>query len=189
MDVWCAIRTYPKHALELGNPIPQEPVFFMKAESCIVPFSSIDSCEGDVHHEVELVLRIGENGMPDAMAVGLDLTKRSVQDKAKEKGLPWAEAKAFQGSAVLGDWVDYDPSVTYNLKINGELKQSGSLNEMSWTPGELLDKLKAWAEIKAGDILYTGTPSGVGPLMPGDELTASLYINGDPISSHSAICS
>ena len=95
MDVWCAIRTYPKHALELGNPIPQEPVFFLKPSSSIIGFGQIDTCGGDVHHEIELVLKIGDEGIPSHMALGLDLTKRSVQDHLKSNGLPWAEAKAF----------------------------------------------------------------------------------------------
>ena len=76
MDVWCAIRTYPKHALELGNPIPQEPVFFLKPSSSIIEFGQIETCDGDVHHEIELVLKIGDEGMPSHMALGLDLTKR-----------------------------------------------------------------------------------------------------------------
>ena len=84
MDVWCAIRTYPKHAQELGNPIPQEPVFFLKPTSSVTEFGQIDSCEGDVHHEIELVLKIGENLEPVQMTIGLDLTKRSIQDHLKE---------------------------------------------------------------------------------------------------------
>jgi len=188
MDVWCAIRTYPKHAEELGNPIPQEPIFFLKSSSSVIGFDKIDSCDGDVHHEIELVLKIGQDLMPVQMALGLDLTKRSVQDRLKAEGLPWAEAKAFKGSSVIGDWVDYNPNVEYSLKINDNQVQRGSLSEMSWTPGELIDKLSAWASIKAGDVLFTGTPAGVGPLMPGDAVTASLYLDGDSIDEQSAVC-
>ena len=188
MDVWCAIRPYPKHAQELGNLVPQEPVFFLKPSSSITTFDRIETCGGDVHHEIELVLKIGPDMMPTQMSLGLDLTKRSVQDRLKSNGLPWAEAKAFVGSAIIGDWVDYDPRAEYSLDINQKEVQRGSLNEMSWTPGELIDKLSSWAPIKAGDILFTGTPAGVGPLRPGDSLTASLYIDGGCINAQSAEC-
>ena len=186
MDVWCAIRTYPKHAQELGNPIPQEPVFFLKPTSSVTEFGQIDSCEGDVHHEIELVLKIGENLEPVQMTNGLDLTKRSIQDHLKENRLPWAQAKAFRGSAVIGDWIDYNPMASYRLELNGNEVQKGSVIEMSWTPQELIDKLSNWAPIKQGDVLFTGTPSGVGPLTVGDEVTASLYIDEECILSHSA---
>jgi 2-keto-4-pentenoate hydratase/2-oxohepta-3-ene-1,7-dioic acid hydratase in catechol pathway len=188
MDVWCAIRTYPKHAEELGNPIPQEPVFFLKSTSSVVSFGQIDTCGGDVHHEVELVLKLGENLMPTEMALGLDLTKRSVQDRLKAGGLPWAEAKAFAGSTVIGDWVKYNPNAEYGLKINGNEVQRGSLVEMSWTPRELIDKLSNWAPIMKGDVLFTGTPAGVGPLVAGDAVTASLYLDGACIDTQSADC-
>ena len=188
MDVWCAIRTYPKHALELGNPIPQEPVFFLKPSSSIIGFGQIETCDGDVHHEIELVLKIGDEGMPSHMALGLDLTKRSVQDHLKSNGLPWAEAKAFSGSAVIGDWFEYDHRAEYRLEINGKEVQRGSLKEMSWTPGELIGKLATWAPIRKGDLLFTGTPAGVGPLMANDVLTASLYIENKCIVSHTAQC-
>ena len=188
MDVWCAIRTYPKHALELGNPIPQEPVFFLKPSSSIIGFGQIETCDGDVHHEIELVLKIGDEGMPSHMALGLDLTKRSVQDHLKSNGLPWAEAKAFSGSAVIGDWFEYDHRAEYSLEINGEEIQRGSLKEMSWTPDELIGKLATWAPIRKGDLLFTGTPAGVGPLMANDNLTASLYIENKCIVAHTAQC-
>ena len=188
MDVWCAIRTYPKHAQELGNLVPQEPVFFLKPSSSIATFDRIETCGGDVHYEIELVLKLGPDLIPTQMSLGLDLTKRSVQDRLKSNGLPWAEAKAFVGSTIIGDWVDYDPRAEYSLAINQKEVQRGSLSEMSWTPGELIDKLSSWAPIKAGDILFTGTPAGVGPLRPGDSLTASLCIDGECINAQSAEC-
>jgi fumarylpyruvate hydrolase len=188
MDVWCAIRTYPKHAEELGNPIPQEPVFFLKSTSSVVNFGIIDTCGGDVHHEIELVLKLGDDLMPTEMALGLDLTKRSVQDRLKAGGLPWAEAKAFAGSAVIGDWHQYNPNVEYVLNINENEVQRGSLVEMSWTPRELIDKLSNWAPIKQGDVLFTGTPAGVGPLVAGDTVTAALYADEVCIDTQSADC-
>ena len=188
MDVWCAIRTYPKHATELGNPIPTEPVFFLKPSSSVVEFGTIDTCGGDVHHEIELVLKLGSGLTPTHMALGLDLTKRSVQDYLKEKQLPWAEAKAFNGSAVVGEWVEFDERAAYELSINGNQVQKGSLKEMSWSADELISKLADWAPIREGDILFTGTPSGVGPLNTGDKVTASLYIDDELVSTHSATC-
>lgn len=188
MDVWCAIRTYPKHAEELGNPIPQEPVFFLKPESSVTPFNKIDTCGGDVHHEIELVVKLGHGLRPQKMALGLDLTKRSVQDKLKANGLPWAEAKAFSGAAIIGEWVNFDDRAKYELHINNKPVQSGSLDEMSWSVDDLLSKLADWAEIIEGDVLFTGTPSGVGPLMPGDSLTASLYVDGECVSQEKANC-
>ena len=160
----------------------------MKPSSSIVDFGAIDTCEGDVHHEIELVLKIGADNEPTHMALGLDLTKRSIQDHLKEKSLPWAEAKAFTGSAVLGEWVEYNPKAEYSLEINGNEVQRGSLAEMSWTPNQLIAKLANWATICEGDILFTGTPSGVGPLTKNDEVTASLYIEGAHILSHHAKC-
>jgi len=188
MDVWCAIRTYPKHAAELGNPIPQEPVFFLKPESSVIPFDKIDTCGGDVHHEIELVVKLGRDLKPQKMALGLDLTKRSIQDKLKSKGLPWAEAKAFSGAAIIGEWVDFDERAKYELHINNKLVQSGSLDDMSWSVIDLLSKLATWAKISEGDVLFTGTPSGVGPLMNGDSLTASLYVDGQCVSQEKASC-
>ena len=188
MDVWCAIRTYPKHAEELGNPIPQEPIFFLKSSSSVIGFGQIESCDGDVHHEIELVQKLGQDLRPVQMALGLDLTKRTVQDRLKAESLPWAQAKSFSGSAVIGGWVDYNPNAEYSLKINDKEVQRGSLAEMSWTPGELIDKLSVWAPIKEGDVLFTGTPAGVGPLMARDAITASLYIDGEVIDVQSAVC-
>ena len=188
MDVWCAIRTYPKHATELGNPIPSEPVFFLKPTSSIIEFGIIEACGGDVHHEIELVLKLGPKLQPTHMALGLDLTKRSIQDHLKENRLPWAQAKAFSGSAVIGEWVEYNPKAEYSLLLNGKEVQGGSLKEMSWTPKELVAKLAKWAPLRQGDLLFTGTPSGVGPLAENDEVTAFLHIDGVCIKSHSAKC-
>ena len=161
---------------------------FLEAIIKCCRFLSIDSCNGDVHHEIELVENRGQDNEPSHMALGLDLTKRSIQDHLKEKSLPWAEAKAFTGSAVLGNWVEYNPEAEYSLEVNGNEVQRGSLAMMSWTPQQLIAKLANWAPIREGDILFTGTPSGVGPLSKNDEVIASLYIEGEHILSHHAKC-
>lgn len=184
MDVWCAIRTYPKHATELGNPIPSEPVFFLKPSSSITGFSIIDSNGQDLHHELELVVKLGENLKPESMTVGLDLTKRGLQNSLKNERLPWTEAKGFKNSAVIGDWVKFSPSASYSLEINKKTVQKGSIDELTWSVEELIDKLGKWAPLKEGDILFTGTPEGVGPLCMGDELKASLFVDEELILQH-----
>ena len=188
MDVWCAIRTYPKHAAELGNSTPQEPVFFLKSSSSVVPFGQIDCQNGDIHHELELVVRIGEGLKPDAMAVGLDLTKRTTQDYLKTGGLPWAAAKSFHGASVIGDWVDFSDNVAFDLQINGEIKQKATLNQMSWSISQLVGKLSEWAPLQIGDVLFTGTPAGVGPLNRGDSIQVRLSQGNKVLSIHSADC-
>tara|TARA_B100001996_G_scaffold375825_1_gene356278 strand:- start:29 stop:598 length:570 start_codon:yes stop_codon:yes gene_type:complete len=188
MDVWCAIRTYPKHAQELGNSIPQEPVFFLKPESSIISFSQIDTSSDDIHHEIELVLKLGSDGNPEQMALGLDLTKRKIQSKIKEQGLPWSEAKAFTGSAIIGNWHTYNQNASFTLTINGVIKQQGALSKMNWTPHQLIQKLSNWASIREGDLLFTGTPEGVGKLSRGDTLTATLYNDNQIIDEQKANC-
>lgn len=182
MAVWCAIRTYAKHASELGNAVPSEPVFFLKADACVRQGGIIDSRAGEVHHEVELVYRIGENLHPDAMTVGLDLTLRSEQDRLKTERLPWASAKSFIGSAVIGEWVDV-ADAEVRLEVNGNLVQDSAGEDMVLSVEELISRLAEWAPIQPGDLLFTGTPSGVGPLNSGDTLIASLY-NDSGILTH-----
>ena len=184
MDVWCAIRTYPKHATELGNPLPSEPVFFLKPSSSITGFSIIDSSGQDLHHELELVVKLGENLNPESMTVGLDLTKRGLQNRLKNERLPWTEAKSFKNSAVIGDWVKFYPSASYSLEINNKTLQKGSIDELTWSVEELIDKLGKWAPLREGDILFTGTPEGVGPLCIGDELKASLFVDEELVLQH-----
>ncbi|MDP6869871.1 MAG: fumarylacetoacetate hydrolase family protein [Candidatus Poseidoniaceae archaeon] len=188
MDVWCAIRTYPSHAQELGNQTPKEPVFFLKPESSIIPFGKIDTSSNDIHHEIELVLKIGLDGNPEAMAIGLDLTKRNVQNEIKKQGLPWSEAKAFKDSAIIGEWIDFDHRATFTLSVNDTIRQQGALSKMSWNVYELINKLSEWAPLNPGDILFTGTPEGVGPLFKGDAIVASLYIENQCIIEQHAEC-
>ena len=186
MDVWCAIRTYPDHATELGNVSPKEPVFFIKPTSSLVDFGEIDVSLGDIHHEVELVIKLGTDLKPVEMTVGLDLTRRSVQDNLKKSRLPWTEAKGFKNSAVIGDWVEYDSSASVTLDINDKRVQDGSLEEMTWPIDKLIEKLSRWAPLTSGDILFTGTPAGVGVLRHGDVLRASLYVKNKLILEHHA---
>ena len=188
MNVWCAIRTYTAHATELGNPIPQEPVFFLKASSCVVPPMALDTFDGEVHHEVELVVRLDDDLKPSEMTVGLDLTKRDTQEYLKSKSLPWAEAKSFYASAMIGDWVPYDSRAEIDLTVNENLVQKGTTDMMTWSPTELVEMLSSWAPVVPGDILFTGTPSGVGQLNPTDVIKATLRVNGQELTSFTTEC-
>ena len=159
-------------------------MFFLKPSSSITGFSIIDLNGKDLHHELELVVKLGENLKPESMTVGLDLTKRNLQNSLKNERLPWTEAKGFKNSAVIGDWIEYNPSASYSLEVNHKTVQKGSIAELTWSVEELIDKLKKWAPLREGDILFTGTPEGVGPLRMGDEIKASLFVNGELILQH-----
>jgi 2-keto-4-pentenoate hydratase/2-oxohepta-3-ene-1,7-dioic acid hydratase in catechol pathway len=187
--VFCIGRNYAEHARELDNPVPAEPVVFMKPVTCLVrpgkaiPFPSHGK---DLHHEVELVLRIGAGGRHlspdtamshvDAVTVGFDLTLRDVQQKLKESGQPWEKAKAFEGSAPLGEWVAagaVDATATkFRCYVGETLRQEGDTREMLFPIPELLAYLSTIWTLTAGDLVFTGTPAGVGPVLPGDRLTA-----------------
>jgi 2-keto-4-pentenoate hydratase/2-oxohepta-3-ene-1,7-dioic acid hydratase in catechol pathway len=192
MKIICIGRNYDEHARELGNPRPSEPVVFMKPETALIrdgkPFFLPDHL-GEVHHEIELVLRIGRNGRHiqpkfalsyiDRVALGIDFTARQLQENLKSKGLPWELAKGFDGSAILGDWQETDASALergygFTLQIGDEIRQSGHTSDMLFGFGEIIAFVSQYFTLKMGDILYTGTPSGVGPVQIGDRLTGSL---------------
>jgi fumarylpyruvate hydrolase len=177
MAVWCAIRTYAAHASEMGNEVLKKPAFFLKADACITEPSTINTCDGDIHHEVELVVRIGDD----------HLTKRSLQESAKGKGLPWAEAKSFVGSAIIGDWVE-PIADSISLEIDGCIVQSGHLDSMVCSIADLITELAEWAPLMPGDILFTGTPSGVGALGSGMLLKTSLFAGDERLTGFSCNC-
>lgn len=201
MAMWCTIRTFAKHALELGNQPAVEPIVFVKPAACLhedgpIPVSTHP---GEVHHEVECVVRLNEALEPEAVAVGLDLTDRAAQSELRAEQLPWAKAKCFAASAVVGSWAPWnegwaalvDPArgLHLALRVNGELRQSSPLHEMSVTPDQQISALRAWAPVQAGDLLFTGTPQGVGQLLPGDAVEAVLTnANGDAVSKLSTRC-
>jgi len=201
MALWCSIRTFAKHATELGNQQPAEPVFFVKPNNCIQTEGDIQvsSHKGSVHHEVECVIRLNEDLQIDAIAVGLDLTDRDTQSELREQQLPWSKGKCFRASAVLGNFVQWNgtfnslseasSSLQIQLEVNEELRQSAPLSSMSITPSEQYDSLMEWAPVQAGDYLFTGTPSGVAQLFPGDKLKATLQtIDGEVISTIESVC-
>lgn len=201
MALWCSIRTFAKHATELGNKQPTEPIFFVKPNNCIQTEGAlqISSHPGSVHHEVECVIRLNQDLQVDAIAVGLDLTDRETQSELRKEQLPWAKGKCFRASAVIGNFVPWSGSfeslceptlgLQLQLTVNEELRQSDFLSSMSISPAVQYDSLIGWAPVQAGDYLFTGTPSGVAQLFPGDKLKATLQTtDGEVISIIEAVC-
>ena len=185
--IFCIGQNYIEHIKELGNPMPERPVVFMRPLSCLVaPGKSIHfPTHGSLlHYEVEVVVRIGKQGrnVPeaealsyiDAVTLGADLTLRDLQKEAKEKGLPWEEAKSFEQSSPLGDFLAFDAmqidlkNLSFKCKINGEIRQDGNTNGMLFGFEKLISDLSNIWHLQPGDMIYTGTPSGVGPLAVGD---------------------
>ena len=193
MTMWCAIRTYAAHADELGNARQERPIFFTKPDGCLSSEETIDVSghDGEIHHEVELVLRLDELGAVSHIAVGLDLTDRAAQREARPEGLPWARSKAFRGAARIGGLVPWAKDVAglntsglqLELRIDDEVRQSARVNTMSIAPAGLLDDLRGWAPLTAGDVVFTGTPSGVGRLHPGQAVVAVLRDAEDAVLS------
>ncbi|OCR25798.1 5-carboxymethyl-2-hydroxymuconate delta-isomerase [Pseudomonas syringae] len=191
--VVCIGRNYAEHAKELDNPVPSEPLLFIKPGSCVVPLEggfTIPADRGSVHYEAEIVVLIGKpltksptrEEVLDAIsgfAPGLDLTLRDLQSKLKEKGLPWELAKSFDGAAVIAPFV---PTETYDdltdigirLTINGEVRQDGNSSSMLNPIVPMIQHMAACFSLQAGDLIMTGTPAGVGPFQAGDDLVLEL---------------
>ena len=199
MALWCSIRTFAKHAQELGNEQPPEPVFFVKPNNCIQRSGPIQvsSHPGSVHHEIECVIRLGNDLSPEAIAVGLDLTDRVTQSELRAEQLPWSKGKCFRGSGIIGGFHAFigqfddlcNGDYSLELTINGESRQVANLSSMSISPQQQMDSLLTWAPVVAGDYLFTGTPSGVAELQVGDEVYAVLIgKDGSVISQISTVC-
>lgn len=182
----CVGKNYLKHALELGGPVPTEPTYFLKPPSTLTTVSGNDGRvklprHGEIHHELELVFQIEKNlqGLKlKAYTLGLDLTLRDVQSRLKKEGLPWEKAKVFVNAAIVGPWqplvsLEQTMNMEFTLKVNGELRQKGSGRDMRYTPDFVLKDAPNWWPVCDGDLLFTGTPEGVGPLRPGDQVNVS----------------
>lgn len=191
MKIICIGRNYGAHARELGNAIPEDPVFFLKPETAVHPPGNtfkIPEWAGNIHYELELVFRISREckkvdvkelaAFVDGVTIGLDLTARDVQDDLKKKGLPWERAKAFDGSAVLGHAFIPIPSdsrnISFQLQLNNAIVQEGNSSQMIFFPEQLITHVSRYITLLPGDLLFTGTPAGVGPISPGDHLIGSL---------------
>ena len=187
MKVVCVGRNYAEHIAELGNERPDEPVIFMKPDTAIIknndPFYYPDFSK-DIHHEVEILVKISREAKSvsqefahkyyEEIGLGIDFTARDLQSKAKEKGLPWERAKAFNGSAPISNFIsknDFDlNNLNFQLLKNGTEVQKGSTSMMIWKIDELISLISQFILLKTGDIIFTGTPSGVGSVAIGDRL-------------------
>lgn len=187
--VFCVGRNYADHAREMGASGRESPFFFLKPATALFRGATLPYPRdtADLHHEVELVIEIGRGGADIAVeealgcvvgyAVGIDLTKRDRQAELKEKGQPWERAKAFDHSAPLSVTVPVSahPSAGFiRLSVNGSLRQEGNLNQMIWKPAEIIAEVSRLWVLQPGDLIFTGTPAGVGPLMRGDQVTAEI---------------
>ena len=177
--ILCVGQNYAAHAREMGNA-RADPFFFTKPADAVVADGTdpvFPTATANLHHEVELVCAVGAEGTIVGWAVGCDLTRRDLQAAAKEKGRPWDAAKGFDQSApcgVLTLGVLPDPAAVIALAVNGEMRQSGRLDDMVWNPDEILAKARELWAVLPGDLIFTGTPEGVGPLEPGDRVKATI---------------
>ncbi|MDB9932073.1 MAG: fumarylacetoacetate hydrolase family protein [Flavobacteriales bacterium] len=193
MKIICIGRNYSEHAKELGNEAPKEPLFFLKPDSAIlpkrVPFY-IPEFTNDLHYEVELLVKINRLGKHieerfaneyySQIGLGIDFTARDLQKECKSKGLPWEKAKAFDGSAIIGkEFIDKSEfesvqDISFSLNKNGDQVQLGNSKDMIFTIDAIISYVSQFFTLKIGDIIYTGTPSGVGPVKIGDKLEGFL---------------
>jgi acylpyruvate hydrolase len=192
MKILCIGRNYEEHAKELKNPLPAEPVVFSKPDSAILrnnqPFF-IPDFANEFHHEVEVLVRInrlGKNIAPefanryyDEIGLGIDFTARDLQDELRGKGLPWEKCKAFDGSAVISEFVPKErfsdlQNINFRLDVNGQVRQKGNTRDMIFSIDAIVAHLSNYFTLKIGDIIYTGTPAGVGSVHIGDRLTGYI---------------
>ena len=177
--ILCVGQNYAAHAREMGHE-RAEPFFFSKPADALVTDGSdpvYPSATADLHHEVELVCAIGKDGAIAGWAVGCDLTRRDLQAAAKAKGRPWDAAKGFDHSAPCGALILGalpDPAAAISLSVNGEVRQSGRLDDMVWSPAEIVEKAGTLWTLQPGDLIFTGTPEGVGPVVIGDRVEARI---------------
>lgn len=199
MKIICVGRNYSEHIKELHNQRPEEPVLFMKPDSAVIlknnPFI-IPTFSSDIHYEVEVLVKINKIGKHisrefasdyyEEVGLGIDFTARDLQSKLKEKGLPWERAKGFDGSAMVGQFVNKQTlgdleNLEFSLQKNEEIVQKGNTADMLWKIDELIEYISKYFTLKIGDIIFTGTPSGVGPVSHGDQLVG--FVNNQEFFS------
>ncbi|HEU4859802.1 MAG TPA: fumarylacetoacetate hydrolase family protein [Chitinophagaceae bacterium] len=199
MKIFCIGRNYVAHAKELGNEVPDEPVVFMKPKSALLqphtPFY-YPEFTNELHYECELVLRISKNGKYiqdkfaskyyDAVTTGIDFTARDIQNDLKAKGLPWEKAKSWDNSAAIGKWIPFTSiknkkDINFCLYKNKELVQQSNANLMIHDFDSIVAYISNYFSVNIGDLVFTGTPAGVGELVVGDELEA--FIEDDSLLS------
>ncbi len=189
MKIFCVGRNYAEHAKELNNEVPDEPVIFLKPKSALLqpnaPFF-YPEFTNELHYEAELVLKIAKNGkyIPanqankyySAITVGIDFTARDLQQELKKKGLPWEKAKAWDNSAVVGKWVELTPQIlknpiNFSMKLNDTVVQKGISKDMLFSFDKIVANISQYFSVNIGDVIFTGTPAGVGECVVGDVLT------------------
>ena len=192
MKIICVGRNYSEHIKELENTAPTEPVLFLKPDTSVLlkkqPFF-IPEFSNDVHHEVELLVKINKIGKHidqkfaskyyDEIGLGIDFTARDLQTELKSKGLPWEKAKAFDGAAVVGNFIDKNElgdlgNLNFRLEVNGDVVQKGNSNQMIWKIDALIAYISQYFTLKIGDIIFTGTPAGVAKVNPEDTLNGFI---------------
>ena len=194
MKIICIGRNYLDHAKELGNKIPTSPLFFLKPDTAIQPKGHpffIPDFSNNIHFEVELVVKISKNGKNidekfahkyyDKIGIGIDFTARDIQEDCKKNGLPWEKAKGFDGSAQISNEFINKKSlkledINFSLNLNNSLMQKGNSKNMIFSFDQIISYISKYYTLRAGDLIYTGTPSGVGKVEIGDSL--SCFING-----------
>ncbi len=192
MKIICIGRNYAEHAKEMKADLPTEPVFFMKPDTALLKDERfyLPNFTHDLHHEIELVLKISKAGKHieeqfahkyyNEIGLGIDFTARDVQAKCKEKGLPWEKAKAFDNSAPIGNFVSVAGidlnNIVFELKINGISKQLGNSKDLIFSFNKIISYVSQFVSLKVGDLIYTGTPEGVGQVIIGDKLEG--FFNG-----------
>ena len=199
MKIICIGRNYAEHAKELGNEIPENPVIFMKPDTAVLKKGSdfyIPEFSDDVHYELEVVLKICKEGKHiadkfaanyyDEIGLGIDFTARDLQNKLKEKGLPWEKSKAFDGSAIIGDFLPKNSftsleNINFELTNNGKSVQKGNTSQMLWKIDELIAYVSQYFTLKKGDLIFTGTPEGVAKVSEKDVLEG--FINDKKLFS------
>ena len=195
MKIICIGRNYIDHIKELSNQKPKDPVVFLKPDSAVIAKNQnfiIPSFSDDIHHEVELVVKINKVGKHidnsfsnkyyDEIGLGIDFTARDIQNNLKERGHPWEKSKAFDNSCMVGKFVNKNDledlsSIKFSLKKNNELVQSGCSSDMLWKIDELISYVSQYFTLKIGDLIFTGTPSGVSRVESGDILEG--FISAD----------
>jgi len=192
MKIFCVGRNYADHAKELGNAVPEEPVIFMKPKTALMQSNApfyYPEFSNELHYEAEVVLRICKNGKYveeenaekyyDAFTIGIDFTARDIQTELKKKGLPWEKAKAWDNSAVIGKWVSFTPElrkqpIQFSLQKNKETVQQGNTEDMTFSFNEIISHISNYFSLNIGDLIYTGTPAGVGECVT-DDLLEGFY--------------
>jgi 2-keto-4-pentenoate hydratase/2-oxohepta-3-ene-1,7-dioic acid hydratase in catechol pathway len=197
MKIICIGVNYRQHAIEMGRPFPEQPVVFLKPDSAILknnkPFFLPDFSE-NIHYEVEVIIKISKLGKGieakfahryfDEVTLGIDITARDLQSKLGKAGHPWTLAKGFDGSAPLGKFVPVKSikdinNLDFHLDINDETVQKGNTSDLIFSIGQIIEFVSKFFTLKTGDLIFTGTPSGVGPLKRDDHLVA--YMEGKPL--------